>query len=46
MDGKMALLYSIIIAVITFFYIDDENVTRMKHAITALPVPHVQAKAE
>jgi hypothetical protein len=46
MDGKLALLYLIIIAAITFFYSDDENVDRMKHAITGLAVARVQAVAE
>jgi hypothetical protein len=46
MDGKLALLYLIIIATITFFYADDENVESMKHAISALAVARVQAAAE
>lgn len=46
MDGKMTLLYLIIIAIITLSYLDDENVDRMKHAITALAVARVQAAAE
>jgi predicted membrane-bound mannosyltransferase len=46
MDGKLALLYLIIGAMITFFYADDENFDRVKHAITAMTVPQVQAAAE
>jgi hypothetical protein len=46
MDGKLTLLYLIIIAVITLSYLDDENVNRMKHAITALAVARVQASSE
>ena len=46
MDGKLALLYLIIGTMITFLYADGENVDRMKHAVTALAVPHVQAAAE
>jgi hypothetical protein len=46
MDGKLTLLYLIIIAIITLSYVDDENVDRMKHAITALAVTRVQAAAE
>ena len=46
MDGKLALLYLIIGAAIMFFYADEGNFDRMKHAITALTVPQVQAAAE
>ena len=46
MDGKLALLYLIIIAAFTLFYSDGENVDRMKHAITGLAVARVQAAAE
>jgi hypothetical protein len=46
MDGKLALLYLIIGAMITFFYADDEKFDRVKHAITAMTVPQVQAAAE
>jgi hypothetical protein len=46
MDGKLALLYLIIIAMITFVYADDENVESMKHAISALAVARVHAAAE
>ena len=46
MDGKLALLYFIIVAIITLSCVDDENVDRMKHAITALAVARVQAPAE
>jgi hypothetical protein len=45
-DSKLALLYLIIIAVITLFSVDDEYVDRMKHAITGLAVARVQAAAE
>jgi hypothetical protein len=46
MDGKLALLYFIIIALITACYSDDENIDRMKHAISALAVARVQAAAK
>ena len=46
MDGKLALLYLIIIAAFTLFYSDGENVDRMKHAITGLAVARVQAAAK
>ena len=46
MDGKLALLYLIIIAMITFVYADDENVESVKHAISALAVARVHAAAE
>ena len=46
MDGKLALLYLIIIAMVTFFYADYENVGRMKHAIIGLAVARVQAAAK
>jgi hypothetical protein len=46
MDGKLALLYLIIIAIITLFYVDDENIHRMKHAIAAVAVARVQAAAK
>ena len=36
MDGKLALLYFIIVAMITLSYLNDEKVDRMKHAITAV----------
>ena len=45
-DGKLALLYLIIGAMITFFYADGENLDRIKHAITAIIVPQVQADSE
>ena len=38
MDGKLALLYLIVVALITFSYIDDENLGVMKQAITAFAV--------
>jgi hypothetical protein len=43
MDGKLAMLYLIIIALLTSCYSDDENIDRMKHAIAALTVARVQA---
>ena len=46
MDGKPALLYLIIVAAFTLFYSYNENVDRMKHAITALAVAQVQAAAK
>ena len=46
MDGKLALAYLIIGTMITFFYADSENVDRMKKAISAMTVPHIQAAAE
>jgi hypothetical protein len=45
MDGKLALLYFIIVAIITFSYV-EENVGRMKHAITAPAIARVQAATE
>ncbi len=38
MDGKLALLYLLIVALLTFSYLDDENVDRMRHAIAAVIV--------
>jgi hypothetical protein len=46
MDGKLALLYSIIIAMITFSYIDSETIGAMKHAITAAVVARAQTAPE
>jgi len=45
-DGKLALVYLIIVAVITLSYIDDESIGLMKRAITALVVAQVQAATE
>ena len=45
MDEKLALLYFIIVAMITFLYV-EENVGRMKHAITAPVMARVQAATE
>jgi len=42
MDGKLAVLYSIIIAMITFLYVDRP----IKHAITSQVVARIQAAAE
>jgi hypothetical protein len=44
MNGKLALLYFIIVAMITFSYV-EENVGRMKHAITPA-LARVQAATE
>jgi hypothetical protein len=46
MDGKLALLYFIIIVLLTSCYSDEENIDRMKHAISALAVTRVQATAK
>ena len=46
MDGKLALLYLIIVALITFSYIDDENLGVMKQAITAFAVAQVHSAEE
>ena len=40
MDGKLAFLYFIIVAMITFSYLNDEKVDRMKHATTAAAGVH------
>jgi hypothetical protein len=45
-DGKLALLYLIIVAMITLSYIDDESIGVLKQAITALVVAQVQAATE
>jgi hypothetical protein len=45
-EGKMALLYLIISAMITFFYAGDENVDRLKHAINALALTQIHAAKE
>ncbi len=46
MDGKLALLYFAIIAMITFSYLDDENVDRVRHAIAAAIVAPSQVVAK
>jgi hypothetical protein len=46
MDGKLALLYFIIVAMITLSYLDDEKVHRIKHAITAVVAARVHAAGE
>jgi hypothetical protein len=46
MDGKLAILYAIIIAIITLSFLNDESVDRMKHAITGLAVARIHAEAE
>jgi hypothetical protein len=45
-DGKLALVYLIIVAIITLSYSDDESIGLMKRAITALVVAQVQAATE
>jgi len=45
-EGKMALLYLIISAMITFFYVDDQNIDRLKHAINALALTQIHAATE
>ena len=44
MDGKLALRYFIIVAMITLSYLNDEKADRMKHAITAVAGIHAAAK--
>ena len=44
MNGKLALLYFIMIAVITLSYVRD--VSPMKHAINSLVVARIQAAAK
>jgi hypothetical protein len=46
MDGKLALLYLLIVVMITFLYFDDENVGRMRHAIAAVTVASGRAAGE
>jgi hypothetical protein len=45
-DGKLALMYLIIAAMMTLSYIDEESIGLMKRAITALVVAQVQATTE
>lgn len=45
-DGKLALVYLIIVAIITLSYIDDESISLMKRAIAALVVAQVQTATE
>ena len=45
-QGKMALLYFIIIAIITFFYVDNENINRVKQAFNALALTQIHAATE
>ena len=42
MDGKLALMYVVIIALGCFFYASDENFDRVKHALAALMAPPVE----
>jgi len=44
MDGKLALLYFIIVAAITLSCLDDKTVGRMKYALTAVAGIHAAAK--
>ncbi len=46
MDGKLALLYLIIVALITISYVDDETIGMVKQAITAAAVARAEAAAE
>jgi hypothetical protein len=45
-DGKLALLYLVIVGMITVLYVDDESVNRIKRLITGSTVPLVQTTAE
>ena len=45
-DGKLALVYLIIAAMMTLSYIDEESIGLMKRAITALVVAQIQATRE
>jgi hypothetical protein len=42
MDGKLALMYVVIIALGSFFYASDESFDRVKHALAALMAPPVE----
>ena len=42
MDGKLALVYVVIIALGSFFYASDENFDLVKHALAALMAPPVE----
>ena len=42
MDGKLALMYVVIIALGSFFYASDENFDRVIHALAALMAPPVE----
>jgi len=42
MDGKLALMYFVIIALGSFFYANDENFDRVKHVLAALMTPAVE----
>ena len=42
MDGKLALMYFLIIALASFFYASDENFDRAKHLLAALMAPPVE----
>ena len=45
-DGKLALLYLVIVGMITVLYVDDESVNHIKRLITGSTVPLVQTTAE
>jgi hypothetical protein len=45
-DGKLALLYLVIVGMITVLYVDDESVNRIKRLITGSTVALVQTTAE
>ena len=45
-DGKLALVYLIVVAMMTLSYIGDESFGVIKHAITVLIVAQVQAATE
>jgi hypothetical protein len=45
-QDKMALLYLIISAMITLFYVDNENINRLKHAFNALALTQIHAATE
>ena len=35
-DGRLALLYLVIVAAITFAYLDGESIAAVKHALTSI----------
>ena len=43
MDGKFALIYFIVCAVITFLYVDGESFERTKHAIRTLTMTQIES---
>ena len=42
MDGKLALMYFVIIALASFFYASDENFDRVKYVLAAVMAPQVE----